>query len=144
MKKLLITSVLCASLLFSGCGTLINGNTQRLAIKATPADAKIKVFAPGDRLIAEGKGSLKSSLKRGKRFFTGAEYEVRVEAKGYKPTSVLIEPIWSSPSLVGNAVGLFFFGVGFIGGLVDGAGPMWDLEPDNGQDLEHLNIQLRR
>lgn len=144
MKKILIISILSASLFLSGCGTLINGNTQKLGINATPSNAKISLIGPGDRVMAEGQGSLKYSLKRGRKYFTGAEYQLKVEAKGYKEQNIYIQPSISPASLVGNAVGLFFFGVGAIGALVDGSGAMWDLEPDNSQPLEYLRIDLKK
>lgn len=137
MKKIVLT--LLVSSLLVGCGSIINGSTQSMSVQVTPSTASISLLSSNGSLIAKSQGTLFYSLKRSNGFFDGADYNLKVNAKGYN-TQVI--PLISSPNgwyLAGNIL----LG-GFIGWLIvdPATGGMWTISAKNGQDIENLNVIL--
>ncbi|ELB2875209.1 hypothetical protein QNF00_003121 [Vibrio alginolyticus] len=138
MKKSFVTTLLI-SVLVSGCGSIMNGTTQNMSIQTTPTSANIQLLSSNGSIISESKGSLFYNLERSNGFFSGADYNLKITAKGYKEQII---------PLTSTASGWYIGGNILLGGLIGwlivdpATGGMWALEAKNGQDIENLKVTL--
>ena len=141
MKKSILLVALTSILTTAGCGAIINGSTQNMSVQVQPSTANIQLLSANGALISQSTGSLFYELKRSKGFFKGANYNLKISAAGYQEQVVAISSSASGWYLAGNLL----FG-GFIGWLiVDPAnGGMWALEAKNGQEIDSLNVILKK
>lgn len=112
-------------LILTGCASVVSGTKQKVTINSTPPGAKVTV-TDWKGTITETNTPALLRLKRGKGYFTGAFYKVRVEADGYKPSEM-----WLNPKLNGWYAGNVLLGgvIGLV--LVDPAtGAMYSLKPN--------------
>ncbi|UTZ37365.1 hypothetical protein HB763_12040 [Vibrio campbellii] len=138
-KNKMLLSATLSTLLLTGCGSIINGTTQNMTVKATPSSADIKLLSSNGSIIAQSKGSLFYNLERSDGFFDGANYNLEVSSAGYENQII---PLTSSAS------GWYIGGNILLGGLIGwlivdpATGGMWAIEAKNGQDIENLNVVL--
>lgn len=138
MKKI-AAALLISSTLLSGCGSIINGTSEYMSVSTTPETSHIQLLSKTGAVLAEGQGSLSYNLDRGAGFFKGADYQLVVQAKGYKSQTIPIVSTTSGWYIVGN-----LFSASVIGWLIVDpyTGGMWVLEAKNGQKLDELKVTL--
>ena len=105
----MLLSATLSALLLTGCGSIINGTTQNMTVKATPSSADIKLLSSNGSIIAQSKGSLFYNLERSDGFFDGANYNLEVSSAGYENQII---PLTSSAS------GWYIGGNILLGGLI--------------------------
>lgn len=134
MKKLLVATMLIASLGLSGCAFVMTGKTEKVTLESTPSEAAFKITNRAGTVVEEGVTPSKLALKKGRGYFKGEEYTLEIQKEGYKTERVIID---SAPN------GWYLFGNFFIGGLlgyivVDPlTGAMFKLDPNK------INAQLK-
>lgn len=121
MKK--IICFLFFSILLSGCGSIINGTTQKVAISSNPVGAK--VVAVGGKTNVEMVTPCTMELKR------KHDYVLSVTKEGYKPKDVQLTSVISG-AVAGNIL---------LGGLIG-----WGVDAASGGDSklipEVVSVQL--
>lgn len=123
LSKIAIATILLSVL--SGCGTIVRGTTEDVAINASPASANVET-STGQRCV----GSCVIEVPR-KDSFT-----VTASAPGYEPQTVSVKSSLSGGGAAGLAGNVVFGGV--IGVGVDAvSGAAYDHTPNP------VNIQLR-
>jgi len=94
MRRLLTTSCLIASMLATGCGSIIHGPEQKITFNSSPAGAEV-VYDGGVRGITPCQVSLK------RRPLTNI---VVIRQEGYTDKEVKVETGVSMWALLGNVV----------------------------------------
>ena len=111
--------LLPALALLSGCGTIVRGTTQHVAVDSAPQGAAVRTDTG-----LSGQTPTSFALKR------NVPHTITCSLAGHRETSVVVNPTMSgggTAGLVGNVV----FG-GLIGAAVDaGSGAMYDLHPES-------------
>lgn len=115
MKNVMGGVLLCALVAFTGgCGTIINGFHQDLAITSSPSGASVSIDGE-----PRGTTPIVVSVRR------GDTHVVTVEQLGHYPMEAIVRPI-TSPWEWGNVISWTFIGV-----AIDAwTGGMYDLSQD--------------
>lgn len=122
-----VCACLSAGMLISlvGCASVVSGRRADVAINSYPQHAHVVVRNHHGETVAEADTPAVVSLKRGDGFLKPARYTATIEAPGYAPSQVAIDPKLN-PWIFGNVI----FG-GLVGAVVDPAtGAMWNLTPE--------------
>jgi len=127
MKKSIITLSLfaiAAPMLFTNCATILGKSSYPLSINANPAGAELSVTDKKGKEIYKGACPATVSFKSGAGFFSRAEYQVRISAKGYNeqiiPVNFKVNGWYFGNILLGGFLGML---------IVDPAtGAMWKME----------------
>ncbi|MFC7420484.1 hypothetical protein ACFQNF_11445 [Iodobacter arcticus] len=139
MKRVLAASI--ATLLMSGCSTIIEGKTQHLSFNSVPDSAAITISNRAGEKVHVGTTPASVTLKRGAGYFKPEIYTVRIEKEGFKPKDLTI-----TGSVNGWYVGNILFGglIGFL--IVDPiTGAMYSLAPDAiNTSLEALDVKTSK
>ena len=111
---------LAATLLFSGCASIVSGRRADILIDTYPTNAHVTVCDNKGRAVASLQTPGTVTLKRNRRWFLPARYMAIIEAPGYETAQV---PIRSTvnPWILGNVV------IGGIPGLIvdNATGAAW-------------------
>lgn len=141
MKKLFlyITSIVVSSIVLMGCATLFGKSSYPVSVNSNPSGATISITDKKGKEVYRGASPATVSLKSGAGFFSRAEYQVKISAKGFAEQIVPIN----------FKLNGWYFGNLFLGGvlgmlIVDPAtGAMWKLEtPPVNVTLKSSNAQL--
>lgn len=100
MAKMINGALLCATLLLSGCASIINGRTQKVNIQSNVPNARI--FING-----EDQGTTPNKVRLKRR----SHYEVVIRAKGYSPYR---------ETLRSRLSGMLFWNIPFTGAIGGG------------------------
>lgn len=65
MKKLMITSLIAASITMTGCASILSGSTQTLTFKSVPDTANITITNKAGEKVHAGTTPVTVTLKRG-------------------------------------------------------------------------------
>lgn len=124
--RALVGIMLAASVLTSGCASIVHGGNRTLTINSDPSGAKVTISKAEGQLVQVDKTPCTVSLDPKKSYFKGQTYVLKLELAGYKPSQVELRP-----SMSGWYWGNIVFG-GLIGMLaVDPVtGSMWNIEPN--------------
>lgn len=127
MKKLMITSLIAASITMTGCASILSGSTQTLTFKSVPDTANITITNKAGEKVHAGTTPVTVTLKRGNGYFKPAAYEVSFKKEGYQAKSVQV-----TGSVNGWYVANIIFG-GLIGLLIvdPATGAMYSLSPSD-------------
>ena len=120
-----VTAVLLSSsLLLSNCATIVSKSSYPVSIETSPAGAQVSITDKKGKEIYKGKAPAAVRLKSGAGFFSRAEYQVRLNAKGYDERVIPV-----TFKLNGWYFGNLVFG-GFIGMLIvdPASGAMWRID----------------
>lgn len=118
---------LIASLLTSGCASIVHGGARVITLNTSPAGATATISKLGsDEVVHRGVTPLTVSLEPKRGFFKGQSYNVRFNLAGYQTATLQLRS-----ELSGWYFGNILFG-GLIGMvIVDPAtGSMWNIAPD--------------
>jgi uncharacterized protein YceK len=111
---------LAATILFSGCASIISGRRADISIESYPSNAHVVVHDNKGRPVASIQTPGTVTLKRNRRWFLPARYTAVIEAPGYETAQV---PIRSTvnPWILGNVV------IGGVPGLIvdNATGAAW-------------------
>ena len=126
-KKLMITSLIAASITMTGCASILSGSTQTLTFKSVPDTANITITNKAGEKVHAGTTPVTVTLKRGNGYFKPAAYEVSFKKEGYQAKSVQV-----TGSVNGWYVANIIFG-GLIGLLIvdPATGAMYSLSPSD-------------
>jgi hypothetical protein len=122
-----VCACLCAAVVFSlgGCASVMSGRHARVAINSNAPNSRVVVKDRRGETVATAETPAVVELKRSDGFLKPAHYTATIEAPGYEPTQVAIDPKLN-PWIFGNVL----LG-GVIGAVVDPAtGAMWNLTPN--------------
>ena len=127
MRKLLpVTAVLLsASVFLSNCASIVSKSAYPVSIETNPAGAQISITDKKGKEIYKGKAPTAVRLKSGAGFFSRAEYQVRISAKGYDERVIPV-----TFKLNGWYFGNFLLPGGLIGLLIvdPASGAMWRID----------------
>lgn len=137
MKKTIFSLCLLAitaPLLLTNCATILGKSAYPLSINANPAGADLSVTDKKGKEIYKGTCPATVSFKSGAGFFSRAEYQVRISAKGYSeqiiPVNFKVNGWYFGNILLGGFLGML---------IVDPAtGAMWKLE------TQPINVTLAK
>jgi len=108
-----------------GCASVMSGRHARVKINSNAPNAHVVIKNRQGDTVASAAAPAVVELKRGDGFLRPARYTATIEAPGYEPTQVAIDPKMN-PWVYGNVI----FG-GLIGAVVDPmTGAMWNLTPN--------------
>lgn len=127
MKKTIFTLSLlavAAPILLTNCATILGKSSYPMSINAKPAGADLSVTDKKGKEIYKGTCPATVSFKSGAGFFSRAEYQVRISAKGYSeqiiPVNFKVNGWYFGNLLLGGFLGML---------IVDPAtGAMWKME----------------
>ena len=122
-----ICALLCLGMLFEfvGCASVMSGRHARVKINSNAPNAHVVIKNRQGETVASAATPAVVKLKRGDGFLRPARYTATIEAPGYEPTQVAIDPKMN-PWVYGNVL----LG-GLIGAVIDPAtGAMWNLTPN--------------
>jgi uncharacterized protein YceK len=117
---------LCAGALisFAGCASVMSGRHAKEQFNCNAPNAHVVVKDKRGETVATAETPAVVELKRGDGFLRPAHYTATIEAPGYEPSEVAIQPR-VNPWILGNII----FG-GIPGAVIDPAtGAMWNLTP---------------
>lgn len=115
-----VAAGLAATLLFSGCASIVSGRHAEVAVHSNPANAHVVVRDKRGHEVASTHTPGKVVLRRKDKFIFPARYTATISAPGYQTAQVPIRSTLN-PWVVGNLV----FG-GIPGLVVDNAtGAAW-------------------
>jgi len=116
--------LIAASLVSSGCASIVSKSTYPVLIESEPAGAMVKVENKQGEILHTGTTPLTVTLKAGAGFWKGQDYSVTFSKPGYNTRVADIHRGLDGWYLGGN----FFFG-GLIGYLIvdPATGAMWTL-----------------
>jgi hypothetical protein len=121
-----------ASLLFTGCASIVDGGPKTIHLNSNPEGAKVTIFDKHDKEIAVETTPGIVALERG-GFYSKDRYRLLFEMPGYYPYEMRINPVldgWYWGNVVWGVFGLTGGAIAF--GFVDPAtGDMWTLSPRN-------------
>lgn len=123
--KIKIICLLFASLLFTGCSSIVNGGSKSVQFHSNPEGAKVTISNRVGREIAVETTPAVISLDRSSGYFKGEKYQLRFEYPGYYPYEARIE----------STVSGWYFGNVLFGGLIGllivdpATGDMFTLSP---------------
>ncbi|MDH5638472.1 MAG: hypothetical protein OEZ04_08275 [Nitrospinota bacterium] len=117
-----------ASIVASGCATIIDGGPQSIQISSDPTGADITVLNmnTGD-IVTQSATPYTAVLERGAGYFTRGMYQITLNMPGYKEQTFIVEgAVNIGPYVFGNILA-----GGPIGSLIVDpiTGAMWKLEP---------------
>lgn len=126
-RNLNLFLILVLSLAAFGCASIVSGRNQDIPISSSPSSAKVVITDQNNSKIFDGSTPATVSLKRGKGYFSGQDYNVTVSAEGCEERCFVLESRLNGWYLFGNLV----FG-GLIGWLIvdPATGAMWKLDPE--------------
>lgn len=128
MSKIILAISLSATLVLSGCATIMGERTQVMPISSQPVNAKIEITDEKGAPIFTGSTPTSLTLEKSDGSYWGKKsYTVKITKEGYAPQTI---PITANPNgwyIAGN----FIFG-GLIGWfIVDPLnGAMYTLSPE--------------
>ena len=127
MNKLLAASMISATVLMTGCASIIKGSTQTLTFTSVPDSAKIEIKNRAGQSVNVGQTPTTVSLKKGAGYFKPEEYQITFSKDGFTPKTVAVKG-----TISGWYFGNIIFG-GLIGLLaVDPAtGAMYSFTPED-------------
>lgn len=109
--------------LLVGCGSIISGTSQSVAITATPAGAEILIYRQHGAMVFQGKAPAVAKLRR------KDEYVVTVRVPGYQDAKLNLNGEFNGWSLL-NILLLPPIGTLIAGGYDLISGGFWRLDPD--------------
>lgn len=112
------------SLLLSNCATIVSKTSYPVSIDTSPSGVQVSVTDKKGKEIFKGKSPTVVRLKSGAGFFSRAEYQVRLTAKGFDEKIIPV-----TFKLNGWYFGNLVFG-GIIGMLIvdPASGAMWRID----------------
>lgn len=130
MKKMIF--LIASAIMLTSCATVVHGTSANLKIKSESGQ-HIVLKDKNNKVIAQGKGEVVATVKRGDGAFNPAHYKVETPLQKLSVDS----KVNTGAYIIGN----FFIPGHFWGYIVDGAnGAMYDLEV-NGQPVESAIIR---
>lgn len=126
MKKILLATAITASLLVSGCASIVSDSSYPVSLQSTPVGATFSVTNKSGVVIHNGRTPATVTLKSGAGFFSGATYKIELKKDGHEPKIITVDS-----QLDGWYIGNILLG-GIIGMLIvdPATGAMWKL-PDS-------------
>lgn len=124
------------ALLLAGCATIISKSSYPVSIDTRPEGAQVSITDRKGKEVYKGRSPSTVVLKSGAGFFTRAEYQVRLSARGYAeqviPVNYKLNGWYFGNLLIGGLLGML---------IIDPAtGAMWRLEtPPIDVTLQKLN-----
>ena len=117
--------LLLATVLLSGCASIIGSNQKLISLKTNPEDAKVLIWDESGMVVFKGNTPTQITLKSGTAYFNGYDYVVLFTKEGFPNRNVTI-----SSTVSGWYFGNIIFG-GLIGMLIIDplTGAMWTLGP---------------
>lgn len=120
--------ILFVSLIFSNCATIVSKSSYPVSIDTSPEGAQVTITDKKGIEIFKGKTPTVVRLKSGAGFFSRAQYQVKLSAKGYDeqviPVSFKLNAWYMGNVVFGGLIGLL---------IVDPiSGAMWKI--DKGSD----------
>jgi hypothetical protein len=85
MKHTLLTTLLVAPLLFSGCASIVDGGPKTVQISSNPKGAKVTISNKDGKEISVITTPATVSLKRAHGFFSAEDYKLVFDTPGYYP-----------------------------------------------------------
>lgn len=136
MEKFLTLTVfmLITSIFVSNCATIVSKSSYPVSIDCNPKETQVSITDKKGKEIFKGVTPTAIRLKSGAGFFSRAEYQVRLSAKGYDEKIIPI-----TFKLNGWYFGNIIFG-GVIGMLIidPASGAMWRIEKQSQEIYETL------
>lgn len=138
MKKFIfyISIMTITSFTFIGCATILGKSSYPVSVSSNPSGASISITDKKGKEVYKGSSPATVNLKSGAGFFSRAEYQVKLSAKGYAEQIIPV-----NFKLNGWYFGNIFLG-GFLGMLIvdPATGAMWKLEtPPINVTLQQVN-----
>lgn len=133
MKNLaFVTGLFLASILFTGCASILTKTTYPVAINSSPEGANVTITGKKGTMVYEGTTPAIVKLKSSNGFFSGENYMIKFDKEGYQPVT----------RQVGSKVEGWYWGNILFGGLIG----MIIVDPATGAmyklDTEAVDISL--
>jgi len=134
MKKLALAASISASLLVSGCASIVSDSQYPVVVKSEPSGAEYQIRNRNGSLVHQGTTPSTVTLKSGAGYFKGERYKLHFSKEGYEDQDYTMDS-----SMDGWYWGNLLFG-GLIGMLaVDPAtGAMYKLPPAKTANLVQI------
>lgn len=119
-------TLISASLLASGCSSIVHNGQRNVFINSKPEGAQVTVTTAEGRAVTIQKTPCSILLAPKKGYFSGQSYKLKFDLAGYRTAELNLRP-----SLSGWYWGNLLFG-GLIGMLIVDplTGAMWNISPD--------------
>ena len=119
--------VLLAVLLFPGCASIVSKSTYSLSVACNPVDTRLSITDKKGTEIYQGNTPASVKLKAGSKFFSRAEYQVKLSSPGYDdkviPVQFKVDGWYWGNILFGGLIGML---------IVDPAtGAMYKIDTEN-------------
>ena len=84
MKNLaFVTGLFLASILFTGCASILTKTTYPVAINSSPEGANVTITGKKGTMVYEGTTPAIVKLKSNNGFFSGENYMIKFDKEGY-------------------------------------------------------------
>lgn len=110
MRTVLISSFLCAALLFSSCASIFTKTSYPVTINSNPEGAQISIVNKSGTAVYQGKTPATAVLKSSNKYMSGERYTITISKQGYQDQVVYIDSkiegwYWGN-ILLGGLVGM--------------------------------------
>jgi len=122
--------ILLATVMLSGCASIVAGSHREISIRSTPSDAVVSIQErESKQIVHKGQTPLIVPLSTKGGYFKSKQYDVTISKEGYATKTINIDSFLSG-WYAGNII---LWPVAVIGGLIIDplTGAMWSLTPKN-------------
>lgn len=126
LSRFALSSVIAASVLLSGCASIVHGGPRSVPVASSPPGAKVSIYDRSHALVSTNTTPFIATLPTKYGYFKGQSYRLVFEMPGYASSEVNLE----------SSVSGWYFGNLLVGGLIGMlvvdplTGSMFNLSPE--------------